>query len=130
MSIGHRFVVGGKYSEERTPTGQRGVVRSRLNTRLSPTNTLSCARLLVCAWRPTQNHFYSAQREHGPVERLSCSASLDLEKLDPVSEIISATRYLASPFCEQERIGQLRPVVHTPYSVVSGCSTRGRHFWI
>lgn len=130
MRIGHRFVVEGKYSEERTPTGQLGVVRSRLNTRLSPTNTISCARLLVCAWGPTRNHFYSAQREQEPVEQPSCSASLDLEKHNPVSEIISATGYLASPFCEQERIGQLRPVVYTPYSVASGCSTHGRHFWI
>lgn len=36
-------------SEERTTHGQLGVGRSRLNARLSPTNTVSGARLLVCA---------------------------------------------------------------------------------
>ncbi|EDL06528.1 mCG141836, partial [Mus musculus] len=71
------------------PTRQLGVVRSRLNTRLSPTNTISCARLLVCSWRPTQNEFYGAQREYEPVEWPSCSASLVLEKLDPVPQIIT-----------------------------------------
>lgn len=80
--------MGGMYSEERTThqTAWRGEKQTEHQIECHQ-HYLQRARLSVCAYR--LRRISVVPREFESVEGPRCSTSLDLEKLDPVSQIIT-----------------------------------------